>query len=182
MKALRVFIPVALITAAACVALLIWWDSSRDVAVVVTGDPNATITVRIEGAVVRPGTVTLPAGARLDEAIAAVGGLADDADVTRLFLAARVGDGEDIIIPRKAASPSGGTPSADEPNVGPLNINTATAEQLDELPGVGEVLAARIVAYREEHGPFGSVDELEDVDGIGPSLLEKLRPLITVGE
>lgn len=180
MKVLKIFIPTALIAAAACVVLLLWWDASRSVTVTVTGNPDATIRVSIDGAVVNPGTVTLPAGARLDEAIAAAGGLTDDADVTRLFLAARVGDGERIVIPRREAASAGGTPGDEEPLVGKLNLNAATASQLQELPGVGEVLAQRIVTYRDEHGPFASVDDLVNVEGIGPSLLEKLRPLVTV--
>lgn len=180
MKVIKVFIPAALIAAAACVLLLLWWDASRSVTVTVTGNPDATIRVYMEGAVVNPGAVTLPAGARLDEAIAAAGGLTDDADVTRLFLAARVGDGERIVIPRRESATAGGTPGDEAPAIGKLNLNTATATQLQELPGVGAVLAERIVTYRDEHGPFTSVDDLENVDGIGPSLLEKLRPLVTV--
>lgn len=185
---LKIIIPAVLIGAAAMLILLVWWDASRHVDVVVTGDPNATITVHIDGAVVHPGVVTLPAGARLDEAIAAVGGLTPDADVSRLFLAARVGDGERITIPRRdgatndSTGASDGTPDGGERGVGRLNINTATSAQLEELPGVGAVLAERIVAYRDAHGPFTSVDQLTDVEGIGPSLLEKLRPLVTVGE
>ncbi|MGN6483769.1 MAG: helix-hairpin-helix domain-containing protein [Thermomicrobiales bacterium] len=182
MRALKVFIPAALIAAAICVLLLLWWDSSREVTITVTGNPDATITVYMDGAVVRPGAVSLPAGARLDEAIAAAGGLSEDADVTRRFLAARVGDNERIVIPRRAATTPGGTPGDEAPAVGKLNLNTATTSQLQELPGVGAVLAQRIVTYRDEHGPFTSVDDLENVEGIGPSLLEKLRPYVTVGE
>jgi competence protein ComEA len=181
---LKIGIPAALIGAGITILALVWWDSSRSVTVVMTGDPEATITVQVEGAVNHPGTVSLPAGARLDEAIAAAGGLTDDADVSRLFLAARVGDGERIIIPRReiATSASGGTPADAQMGVGKLDLNTATAEQLQELPGIGAVLAQRIVAYRDEHGPFTSIDELDNVEGIGPSLLEKLRPLVTVGD
>lgn len=187
MKFLKYFLPAAFIAAAICVVLVLWWDSSRQVTVVVTGNPQATITVHMDGAVLHPGTVNLPAGARLDEAIEAAGGLTADADVTRLFLAARVGDGEQIVIPRRestsgASSGSSGSPGTAEPAIGKLNINTATAGQLQELPGVGPVLAERIVAYRDQHGPFASVDDLDNVEGIGPSLLEKLRPLVTVGD
>jgi len=183
MKALKVFIPAALIAAALCVLLLLWWDSSREVTVTITGNADASITVYMDGAVVRPGTVKLPAGARLDEAIAAAGGLTEDADVTRLFLAARVGDGERIVIPRRASATPGSASGGDEePGVGKLDLNTATTGQLQELPGVGAVLAERIVTYRDEHGPFTSVDDLLNVEGIGPSLLEKLRPYVTVGE
>ncbi|MGN6031426.1 MAG: helix-hairpin-helix domain-containing protein [Thermomicrobiales bacterium] len=181
---LKIVIPAALIGAAAMLILIVWWDASRHVDVVVTGDANATITVHIDGAVVHPGVVTLPAGARLDEAISAAGGLAPDADVSRLFLAARVGDGERITIPRqeRASDSTAGTPEQSEAGVGRLNLNTATVAQLEELPGVGKVLAERIVSYRDAHGPFTSVDQLTNVEGIGPSLLEKLRPLVTVGD
>jgi competence protein ComEA len=187
-RMLKIVIPAALIGAAVMLILIVWWDASRHVDVVVTGDAHATITVHIDGAVVHPGVVTLPAGARLDEAIAAAGGLTPDADVSRLFLAARVGDGERITIPRQDATAAvgpgsaDGTPGGSESGVGRLNINTATVAQLEELPGVGKVLAERIVAYREAHGAFTSVDQLTEVEGIGPSLLEKLRPLVTVGE
>lgn len=187
---LKILIPAALIGAAAMLILIVWWDASRQVQVVVTADATATITLQIDGAVMHPGVVTVPAGARLDEAIVAAGGLTPDADVTRLFLAARVGDGEHITIPRRSSASSdssangeaSGTPSGVESGVGKLDLNTATVGQLEELPGIGTVLAQRIVAYRDAHGPFTSIEQLQNVEGIGPSLMEKLRPLVTIGD
>jgi competence protein ComEA len=112
------------------------------------------------------------------------------ADLSTLNLARKVVDGELIAVgvpapagagPVAGGAPAGGAPAAGAPGEGaPLDLNTATAEQLDALPGVGPVLAERIVAYRTEHGGFRSVDELREVDGIGDTRFEKLRELVRV--
>lgn len=199
MKAVRAFVIAALFAAVVTLVVIVWWDSTRAVTVVVKGNPDATVVVQIMGAVASPGVVSLPAGSRLEQAISAAGGLTSDADITQLYLAARVGDGERISVPRKArvasSSPAaaGGKTSAsngpEEPKTSKtvavtslVNINTATSAQLVALPGIGEVLANRIIAYRDSHGPFSSIDQLDDVDGISASLVEKLRPLVTVGD
>lgn len=139
---------------------------------------SVPVTVSVEGEVNSPGVFTLVANARLNDAITAAGGLTADADVSGLNLATRIGDGETIHIP----SVINASPVTTNPTGGGLvDINTASAIELDQLPGIGEVLAARIVEFRERFGPFTSVDQLIDVEGISESTLEELRPLITIG-
>ena len=197
MSAVRAFVIAALFAAVLTLVAIVWWDSTRTVTVVVTGNPDATVVVQVMGAVASPGVVSLPAGSRLEQAITAAGGLSGDADVSQLYLAARVGDGDRISVPRRARATSSSPATVDEAasiGSGPerqemsaatvvpalVNINTATSAQLVALPGIGEVLANRIVAYRDAHGPFNSVDQLDDVDGISTSLVEQLRPLVTI--
>jgi competence protein ComEA len=151
--------------------------------------PEATIVVAIDGAVGTPGVYELPGDARVQNVIAAAGGITSDADLTVVNPAARVQDGDRVVIPFKSTpvptiDPSRPTSELDvEPSVvaGPLNINTATAAELDALPGIGEAIAARIIAYRESHGAFSSVDELAEITGISVRMVDDLRPLITVG-
>jgi competence protein ComEA len=139
---------------------------------------NLSVTVSVEGEVNSPGVYTLVANARLNDALIAAGGLTPSADVSGLNLAFRISDGETIHIPSMTiASPANTNANPD----GLVNINTASAIELDQLPGIGEVLAARIVEFRERFGPFTSVDQLIDVEGISESTVEELRPLVTVG-
>ena len=152
------------------------------------GAAAGRIVVHVVGAVASPGVVVLADGARVADAIAAAGGAASDADTEQLNLARVLGDGEQVRVPHvgeqlaapdPAPSPpgaSGGRP----PAAGPININTAGASELEALPGIGPALAARIVEYRDGHGPFASVDDLTDVPGIGPAKLEALRSQATV--
>lgn len=132
----------------------------------------AVIVVAVMGRVQRPGLVELPAGSRVADAIAAAGGALPDTDLSTLNLARKLADGELITV---------GVPAPD-PAVagGPLNLNTATVAQLEELPGVGPVLAQRIVDYRDEHSGFRSVDELRNVSGIGEATFAELEPRVTV--
>ncbi len=195
--ALKAFVIAALVAAVLSLVVIVWWDSTRSVTVVVMGNPDATVVVQVSGAVASPGLISLPAGSRVEQAISAAGGLTTDADVSQLYLAARIGDGERIVIPAKGSTSSSssnvndGNPQArstetheasSEPDgtVQALDINTATVEQLVALPGIGQVLAERIVAYRDAHGPFTSVNQLGDVEGIGDALVERLRPLVIV--
>lgn len=141
--------------------------------------------VAINGAVATPGIVKVPQGARLSEVAEAAGGFSDTADFSELNLAGRVGDGESITIPSvgeavEAANNSPGSESSGTSG-GSMDINTATAQELEELPGIGEVLALRIVEYRTTNGPFSSVEELASIDGISAGMVEDLRPLVTVG-
>lgn len=156
-----------------------WWSWPRAEPVALTAEvpasasPVAQLVVSVAGKVRRPGLVRLPPGSRVADAVAAAGGVADEADLGLLNLARKVADGELIVV--------GGPPVAQEGGAaGPVNLNAASAEQLDALPGVGPVLARRIVDYRDAHGGFGSVDELRQVDGIGASRFQDLRELVTV--
>jgi competence protein ComEA len=163
---------------------------------------DGPVVVSVVGLVHKPGLVTLTPGARIADALQAAGGAVDGADTIGLNMARPLGDGEQIVVglaplsgqpralgssvsPGSAVPPASGPPG---PAKGPtkskrsevLDLNTATVEQLDALPGVGPVTAAAIVAWREANGKFTSVDQLGDVDGIGPARLEKLRALVRV--
>jgi competence protein ComEA len=164
--------------------------------------PDRPVVVSVVGLVRAPGLVTLAPGARIADALQAAGGAAYGADTIGLNMARPVGDGEQIVVglapapgqpPALGSSVASGTaPASGAPGPGPvsgtvkpkagevLDLNTASVEQLDALPGVGPVTAAAIVAWRQANGKFASVDQLADVDGIGPARLEKLRPLVRV--
>jgi competence protein ComEA len=161
--------------------------------------PDQPVVVSVVGLVHTPGLVTLAPGARIADALKAAGGSTDGADTSGLNMARQVDDGEQIVVgmapvkgqpavlgssvsPGSAApGPSTSTPGpAKGAPTAPINLNTATVEQLDTLPGVGPVRAAAIVAWRNTHGKFTTVDQLGEVDGIGPGRLEKLRPLVRV--
>lgn len=135
------------------------------------------IVVDVVGAVRRPGLVRLPEGARIADAVARAGGLVRAAERTGVNFAAPVADGQQVLVPRRGAvggeASAGGATSA-----GPVSLSSATAEQLDALPGVGPVTAEKIVSYRQQHGAFRSVDELDAIAGIGPSRLADLRGLV----
>lgn len=137
------------------------------------------VVVHVLGDVRRPGLVTLPAGARVADAVEAAGGLRKGGSTGSLNLARTLVDGEQVVVSRDAvaappAAGGGGT------QAGPLDLNTATADDLDELPGVGPVMAERILAWRAEHGRFASVDQLREVSGIGAVTFERLAPLVRV--
>lgn len=144
---------------------------------------SGRVLVHVAGAVSTPGVYELVDGARVDDAVRAAGGPVDDALLDGLNLAARVVDGQRVYVPHvgevdPAAVPAGVEPPTDEP-AGPVDLNEATVEQLDDLPGVGPATAAAIVDDRERNGPFASVDDLERVPGIGPAKLAALRDLVT---
>ena len=156
-----------------------------------TTHPVGAIVVDVVGAVRRGGVVRLAAGARVVDAIDAAGGSTPEADLTRLNLAAALADGSRVAVPRFGATVPGvdpaavsGAPSPESgsaPSAGtPVNLNTANAQQLDVLPGIGPATAATIIKDREAHGPFRSVNDLGRVRGIGDSKLEQLRGLVTV--
>ena len=153
------------------------------------GTPDSStpaLVVQVVGAVRRPGVYRVAAGARLGDLVDRAGGLTADADVDRIDLAAPLADGALVYLPRRGeASPPGpvvgggagtSTPGGTGSDTLLVDLNTATADQLDALPGVGPTTAAAIVAYRDQHGPFRSVDALADVTGIGPSKLAQIRP------
>jgi competence protein ComEA len=146
----------------------------------------ATVVVDVAGAVSRPGVIELDAGSRVVDAIAAAGGVTAKADVARLNLAAVLVDGERVYVPVVGEAipvPVGGTGDASSGGstpAGPVNLNTATAEELDALPGVGPTTAQAIIEWRSQHGGFSSVDQLLEVRGIGEAKLADLRDLVTV--
>jgi competence protein ComEA len=143
-------------------------------------DSTAAVVVSVVGLVARPGLVTLPPGSRVADAITAAGGLLPKADPATVNLAAVVSDGQQIAVGVAGAPPGPAGPSAAPAAGGKLDLNTATAAELDALPGIGPVLAQRIVDHRTQHGPFRSVDELDDVPGIGPAIFGELAALVVV--
>ena len=143
----------------------------------------ASVIVHVAGWVASPGVYELPEGARVVDAVEEAGGARRGAELGALNLAAVLVDGQQVVVPRAGEAPApaatvGGAPGTTAGTL--VNVNTATAEELETLPGIGEVLAATIVQHREEHGPFTSVDQLLDVSGIGEVTLEEIRDLVTV--
>jgi competence protein ComEA len=146
------------------------------------------IVVDLRGEVANPGVYQLPAGSRLDDAIVAAGGLTDDADLTQLNLAQRLQDGTLVNVPGVASSGAAVAPGESdasgsrEGQQGALiNLNTASAPELESLPGIGEVTAGRIIDYREANGPFRSADDLVHVQGVSTRTIDGLRELVTTG-
>jgi len=142
------------------------------------GDAAQTgVYVHVAGAVRRPGLVRLPAGSRIAEAVLRAGGPSRKADMTGVNLAARVEDGQQVVVPAAGAVPGATGPAAATAGAAAFkpSLGSATVEQLDEIEGIGPTLAERIVEYRTESGGFSSLDELQDVDGIGEKRLETLR-------
>jgi competence protein ComEA len=158
--------------------------------------PDGPVVVSVAGLVHKPGLVTLEPGARIADALTAAGGTVDGADLMGLNMARRVNDGEQIIVGIAAApgepaamgssstGDSGTAPPTNAESTSPsapgglVDLNAATVDELDTLPGIGPVTAAAIIAWRDANGRFASVDQLGDVDGIGPARLEKLRHLV----
>ena len=141
--------------------------------------PSATVVVHVVGAVHAPGVVHLPAGARVADAVAGAGGADPDADLARLNLARVLVDGEQVVVPRPGDAVVPAPAAVPGASGTPLDLNTAGLADLDALPGIGPVLAQRILDRRQKQ-LFTSVDELGEVSGIGPTLLDRLRPLVHV--
>ncbi len=142
----------------------------------------AQVVVDVVGKVRRPGLVRLPAGSRVDDAIRAAGGALPGADLSAVNLARVLVDGEQIAVGTSGApppsGPAGGTATTSAGAL--INLNTATADQLDALPGVGPVLAQRIIDWRTQHGRFDAIDQLRDVPGIGDAKFAEIRALVTI--
>lgn len=149
-----------------------------------TAGPGGEVVVDVAGKVRRPGIVTLPAGSRVADALQAAGGVRPGVDTAALNLARPLVDGEQVLVGLPAlAGPAPGVAPGSSPTAGTtvlVDLNTATMEQLDTLPGVGPVTGQAILDWRAEHGGFTSVDELLEVDGIGDATLADLRDLVTV--
>jgi competence protein ComEA len=176
-----------------------WWWQGRTRPVVTLPDPVpavsasgvsealAEVTVHVRGRVARPGVVTLPAGSRVVDAIDAVGGVRAGASTGELNLARVLVDGEQVAVGVRGARPAGsgsGPAATDATGDAPvtlLDLNTATAAELEALPGIGPVLAQRIVQWREDNGTYTDVEILGEVTGIGDALMAQLRPLVRAG-
>ena len=174
------------------VAALIWIVSRNPSGEAVTLRPAPTerpVIVHITGAVPRPGIYALPEGSRVQDAIAAAGGFLAEAERTNINLAAFLIDGEKIDIPfAEGGSPVLPTPVGTNPvlpgsgtSTELVNINTASSQELETLPGIGPTTAQKIIEYREQNGEFVSIEEIINVSGIGPGLYERIKDLITVG-
>ncbi len=163
-----------------CLLALWWLNRPTEISEVInsissnsqasTADPLGELVVHVTGEVKNPGVVKLPAGSRVIDAITAAGGLITEKEFGNLNLAALVEDGELIYVGNESSNQTDGR----------LNLNTATSAQLEELPGVGPVMAARILAWRETHNRFSDVDELQEIEGIDPKLFGRIRELVRV--
>ena len=140
------------------------------------------VVVDVAGAVADPGVYRLPAGTRVNDAIQRAGGATARAEIDALNLAARLTDGQQIIIPARAKSPvgvaagsavAGGATATD--SEAPINMGTASVEDLDTIEGIGPVTAQKILEFRDQHGGISSVDQLDQIDGIGPATMDALR-------
>lgn len=143
-------------------------------------EPSASVTVHVSGAVVEPGVVRVPDDARVADAIMVAGGAARSADLARINLARLVQDGEQIRVLRVGEEQIAPLPSTED-DAGPLNLNTASAQQLERLPGIGPARAEEIVAHRDEHGRFEVPGDLRAVPGIGEVTFQRLADEVTVG-
>lgn len=158
-------------------AVLLVQDQESSIAIVDTD--NETIQVWLEGEVERPGLYALDPSSTVGDLLDLAGGPDNDADVSRLDLTRPVADGAQVVVPAResvARSESDGDPT------GPIDINQASAPQLELLPGIGPVLAGRIVDYRDVNGPFASPEQLAEVRGISPSMVEEMRDMLTGGQ
>jgi competence protein ComEA len=138
------------------------------------GGQGGDLVVHVAGAVRRPGVYRMPLGSRVDDAVSRAGGAAPQAQLEAINLAARLADGQQVVVPERV--PGGGvgvTGLGGEE--GPISLGTATVEQLEEIEGIGPVTAAAIVEFRDENGGLSSIDQLDQVSGIGPATMESLR-------
>lgn len=145
----------------------------------------APILVHVVGAVQQPGVYPLPRESRVQDAIQAAGGFAEEADQKAVNLAARLKDGEKITVPGvdDPVLPAPAIPESSRSgnlSVGPVDLNSASLEELQTLPGIGETKAKAIIQYREQNNGFDNIEELQEVDGIGPATFENLKELVTV--
>jgi competence protein ComEA len=131
------------------------------------------LVVDVTGAVRRPGVYRMPAGSRVDDAVTRAGGPTGKAELEAVNLAARLADGQQVVVPEHLAAGAAATAAGGEE--GPISLGTATAAQLEEIDGIGPVTAADIVDFRDEHGGLSSVDQLDQVPGIGPATMKALR-------
>ena len=142
-----------------------------------------SLRVHVTGAVLHPDVYRLPAASIVEDALQAAGGAATDADLTRINLAQELRDQQQVYVPRigeRDVPPATDSDRQAAPTAG-ININTATAAELDALPGIGPLLSQRIVDWREAHGPFATIADIKQVPGIGDVIFERIKDRITVG-
>lgn len=134
------------------------------------------VVVDVTGAVARPGVYRLPAGSRVDDAVKRAGGATAKAETDSVNLAARLADGQQVVVPERVpGAPTAAPGAAGGEEDGPISLGTATAAELDTIDGIGPVTAEDIIDFREEHGGLSSVDQLDQISGIGPATMEALR-------
>jgi competence protein ComEA len=136
------------------------------------------VVVDVAGAVGRPGVYRLPAGSRVNDALQRAGGATAKAEVESINLAARLTDGQQVVVPEKAATGAATGAAAGDASAadtGPISVGTATVDQLDTIEGIGPITAQDIINFRDEHGGVSSVDQLDQISGIGPATMEALR-------
>jgi competence protein ComEA len=129
------------------------------------------LVVHVAGAVRRPGVYRLPAGSRVTDAVRRAGGFEADANRDAINLAARLSDGQQVVVAGAGTAPAGSAVGES----GPISLGTATVEQLDQIEGIGPVTAQKIIEFRDQHGGLSSIDQLDEVNGIGPSTMQSLR-------
>ncbi|HMI81136.1 MAG TPA: ComEA family DNA-binding protein [Solirubrobacterales bacterium] len=137
------------------------------------GGSSGDLVVDVTGAVRRPGVYRMPAGSRVNDAVTRAGGPTGKAELEAVNRAARLADGQQVVVPERV--PGGGALGAAATEDGPISLGTATVEQLEEIDGIGPVTAADIVEFRDQHGGLSSIDQLDQVPGIGPATMEALR-------
>ena len=159
-------------------------DSSKGAAtggaVAVDAEGGTDVVVDVAGAVADPGVYRLPAGARVNDAVKRAGGATARGEIDAINLAARLTDGQQVTVPARAKSPvgvagSGVAGSAGADSAVPINVGTASVEDLDTIEGIGPVTAQKILEFRDQHGGISSVDQLDQIDGIGPATMDALR-------
>jgi competence protein ComEA len=136
---------------------------------------SSDLVVDVTGAVRRPGVYRMPAGSRVNDAVTRAGGPTSKAELEAVNLAARLADGQQVVVPERLATAATASTAAATAEDGPISLGTATVEQLEEIDGIGPVTAGDIVDFRDQHGGLSSVDQLDQVPGIGPATMEALR-------
>ncbi|MFN7035814.1 MAG: helix-hairpin-helix domain-containing protein [Bellilinea sp.] len=172
--------------AAGLILLISAPSQSAPILILPTPTPSA-IAIHITGQVQQPGLYRLPAGSRVEDALLAAGGLTRQADVDQINLAARLSDGQKLVVPEKGAilslnyiDPTQSTAHSNEDNLRLIDLNSATQQELESLPGIGQAKASEIIAYRQKIGRFVTIEEILNVPGIGSALFEKIKDYITV--
>jgi len=141
----------------------------------VSQEGGRDVVVDVAGAVRRPGVYRLPAGARVTDAVQRAGGSSGSALLDQINLAARLGDGQQVVVPERTPGVAASGASATTSDDAPISLGSATAEQLDTIEGIGPVTAQDIIGFRDQKGGLSSIDQLDQISGIGPATMEALR-------